>query len=288
MKSAGAVVIELAWQVLNQLSAKDTATALRGGGISRAIQCVFYPPDDKGGLPPMGDPISDDPQLVLRAQFELLKSVSFIQSLRRQNVHAEMIVGPSCLLLGVPNSLDWNQRKQRILAFYMGIGQQLVDANVKVAIELLRSEEDMVIETRERWIDLLDFLNAQFAEKFGPAALAIFGAHYDTHHIQSRQWDQVETINMLGRRIIHLHVNGTLRRPAGGEGDEMEWGKIISALESATQGRVIAAINEPFCALVRKECPPLGVGLPEPVEEPAGMRKTRETLVTHGAKLVNA
>lgn len=287
MKKAGANVAELVWHALNDLSPRDTATALKKGGINRAVQCVFFP-DDPDGTPPMGDPISDDSAQIKLAQENLLYTIDFITKLQGEGIEANMIVGPSCLVLGKANTLDWAERKKRIIEFYVGIGKELVGAKIKVAIEVLRPDEDKVIEGRTNWIDLIDSLNAKFAESFGVSAISTFGAHFDTVHVAAHGWDQGATIGLLGKRIIHVHVNGTLRRPAGGEGDLVNWSEVVVALTAATQGRIITCINEPFCALVRQNCAPLGVGLPAPVEEPGGMILTRKTLVANGAVLVNA
>lgn len=108
-----------------------------------------------------------------------------------------------------------------------------------------------------------------------------FGAHYDTFHIDDRGYNQVDSIKELGGRIIHVHVNGTGRRPAGGEGDELNWQAICSTLtEDACYTGI--ATNEPFCDTVRKNVPALGEGLPPAVAEPGGIIKTAETITAAG------
>ncbi len=275
-KSAGATGFELIYHVLNKLGPQKTAEALRTGGMSKAIMCIFFPPGQDGAAPPMGDPLGEGKSF--DAAVETFRRVlRFMTALRGYGIDIGEVAGPSCWVLGKKyEHLTWPQKKERILKFFAALGGDL--GPFKVAIELLRSGEDFVVETVEHWIELIDALNEAHGTK-------CFYAHYDTFHINERGIDQATAIQQLGRRILHLHLNGTGRRPAGGEGDTLDWAAIMAALqENVMDGR--SATNEPFCDLVRGHSPELGDGLPPAVQEPGGMITTRETLEQNGVRII--
>jgi hypothetical protein len=99
-----------------------------------------------------------------------------------------------------------------------------------------------------------------------------------------RGYSLVDVIRLLGKLIIHLHFNGTLRRPAGGEGDTVQWRPVVETFQEVGVDN-LACANEPFCELVRLKCSELGDGLPPPVDEPGGMVTTRQTLQASGVTI---
>ncbi len=270
-RGAGATVFELIYHVLNGLSAEQTAAALKEGGVNDAVMCVFFPPGDNAECP-FGDPLSDDPQLVETAVATFKKVIQFMVELQGHGINIDLIVGPSCFVLTKNYQVDWATRKERMMSFYTTLDDDLQNADIDVAVELLREEEDQVFETVEQWHDAVTTLNGEL--------VSCYGEHYDTFHMDQRGFDQVKSIALMGDSIYHLHANGTGRRPAGGEGDEIDWSGIHAALVQVGFNGVIT--NEPFCDLVRNECPALGDGLPPAAEEPGGILKTRETLETVG------
>ncbi len=277
-RSAKATVFELIYDVLNGLGAEDTASALKEGGISRAIMCIFYPGGDGGAAPPMGDPLGDGEQFDTAVN-TFKRVLNFIVALQENGIIIKMIVGPSCWVLGEKYAgMDWTEKKRRILKFYGALKFELSAASVKVAIEMLRVGEDYVFETVEQWKELIDALN----EDHG---INRFGAHWDSFHMEERGINQAASVQALDGRILHLHFNGVGRRPAGGEGDTIDWAAIIAALIERGYDN-LTATNEPFCQVVRDNCAPLGEGLPPAVSEPGGMTTTRETLERCGVTIV--
>lgn len=267
--SAGASVFELIFQALNAMTAKETAKAIKDGGMTNAIECVFFPPGEGGASPPCGDPLSDDDDEFGLAVMNFKQVCAFIFSLRKFGIEIDLIVGPSCFVLGKTYDLSEDELRSSIVRFYKEVAHDLRKMGIRVAIELLREEEDQVVCTVENAIAIVDALNAEIEGDR-------FGIHYDTFHFDCRGYNQVASIKALGRRITHLHVNGTGRRPAGGDGDKLNWSEICAAVTEHT--RVEVATNEPFCALVRANSPELGDGLPEPVDEPGGIQTTADTL----------
>ena len=278
-KSAKASVFELIY-ALNGMRASETAQALKDGGMNRAIICVFFPDGEKDAAPPMGDPLSDNDSLFQRAVDTFREALMFITQLQMVGIKIDLIVGPSCWVLGKEYNLPQEELNRRILRFYKALEQDLKTADVRVAIELLRGGEDHVIRKIDNAIDIIDALNSIVGSRFG--------FHYDSFHFDERQFKQDVCIRRLGNRIMHLHINGSGRRPAGGEGDTINWtgqnGILTGLKEVGVDGCV--ATNEPFCALVRQSCAPLGAGLPDPVEEPDGMNITRQMLEKNGVEII--
>lgn len=277
-KSAGASVFELIHHALNHLSPMETVVALKEGGMERATMCIFYPDGADGAPPPMGDPLGDG-QDFDKAVETFRQTLTFMRGLQLKGIDINLVVGPSCWVLGKKyEGMRWPEKKNRILTFYGALKDQILAAKARVAVELLRDSEDCVLQSVDQWIDLIDGLNASTGTQS-------FGAHWDSVHMRWRKFDLVYTIQKLGGRILHLHLNGDDRRPAGGDGDTVNWRAVISALKDAGLNG-LTATNEPFCQVVRDNCPPLGEGLPPAVSEPGGMITTRETLEKCGVTIL--
>ncbi len=273
-RSAGATGFELIYHVLNGLSPSKTAAALKAGGMWQAFMCIFFPGDAS-----MGDPLGEGASYA-KALATFRRVIAFIVRLRTHGIKIDMIVGPSCWALGRAYDMDWTEKKRRIIGFYTDLAPELQAAGIRVAIEHLRGGEDRVIESPVQWKELIEALNAAITG-------VQFGAHFDTHHMLERGYSLVGVIRLLGKLIIHLHFNGTLRRPAGGEGDTVEWRPVVDTLHDEGVDNLGCA-NEPFCALVRLNCSELGDGLPPPVDEPGGMVTTRKTLEANGVTILAA
>lgn len=272
-KKAGAFGFELVWHALNKMSAMETALALRAGGMLDATLCVFF---GEG----MGDPLSSDP-----VQFELAvrnfrQALAFIRELRNHGIRIDFIDGPSCWVLAKDYGVPFSVLNDRIVTFYKAVADDLRATQVTVAIELLRADEDFVFRTVENAIEVIDRLNAEIPGD-------MFGFHLDVHHLAERGYSIPAAIRALGKRIKYLHLHGTKRRPAGSEGDTMPWAEIIAALEAEGITGLIFAY-EPFCQLVRDECPPLGVNLPPAVNEPGGFIQNLATLKDKGVQSIAA
>lgn len=284
-KSAKATVFELIYHVLNRMSASETAQALKDGGMNRAVMCVFFPDGEGGAAPPMGDPLSEDNLLFQKAVSTFRQVLTFITELRTFGIEIDLIVGPSCWVLG--KEYHDTQPGRRILLFFKALEQAIKKTNVRVAIELLRAEEDRVVQNIDNAIDIIDMLNRGITGDR-------FGFHYDSFHLDERGFQQGIALRRLGKRTLHLHINGSGRRPAGGEGDTIDWTgrngvltvfKELNLLREIGT-RVLVATNEPFCALVRQNCPLLGVGLPDPVDEPGGINTTCQMLEKNGVEII--
>ncbi|MBI3619322.1 sugar phosphate isomerase/epimerase [Candidatus Peregrinibacteria bacterium] len=280
-KSAGASVFELIFHALNQMSATETASALKAGGMSRAIMCIFFPPGKDNAPPPLGDPLSDEESPFQQAVTNFRQTFGFILELRTLGIEIDLIVGPSCWVLGKDYELSQDELNRRILRFYQTLEPDLKAAGVRVAIELLRAGEDRVVQNIDTTIQIVDMLNSKISGD-------LFGVHYDSFHFEERRFEQGVCIRRLGKRIFHLHLNGSGRRPAGGQDDTIDWsgqnGVIPALKEVGVDG--LTATNEPFCALVRANSPELGTGLPDPVDEPGGINTTRQTLEKNGVTII--
>ncbi|MFH1444344.1 MAG: sugar phosphate isomerase/epimerase [Candidatus Peregrinibacteria bacterium] len=277
-RSAGATVFELIYHALNGLSPSKTADSLKAGGITRAGECVFFPDGEDGAEPPMGDPLSDNAKQRGLALKTFRRILGFMVALRAYGITINLLGGPSCWVLGKDYGLDWVELRRRILRFYKELEVDLRAAEVRIAIEFLRIEEDLVVQTPAHAAELVDALNTAIHGN-------MFGVLLDTFHVAERGYDQVATVRTLGKRIIHLHLNGAKRRPAGGDGDTIQWPELVVALDELGLERVDATY-EPFCALVREKNSALGEGLPAPVDEPGGIVTTRETLTASGMEVV--
>lgn len=277
-RSAKASFFELIYHALNGMGPEETAKALKDGGMDKAVMCIFYPDGADGAEPPMGDPLSKNDVLFEKAVVTFREVINFIVALRTFGISIDHIVGPSCWVLGkkYDDAPTKDELSRRIVRFYKALEDDLKNAKIHVSIELLRAEEDKVFETVEFAISVINVLNSYLGK--------MFGFHFDTFHIDARGYDQVVCIKALGKLITHLHVNGTGRRPAGGDGDKIDWPNVTKALSSAGIDR-LGATNEPFCALVRQNNPTLGTGLPDPVEEPGGILQTRKTLEKYDVKI---
>ncbi len=276
-RSAGATVFELIYHALNGLSPSKTADSLKAGGITRAGMCVFFPDGQDGADPPMGDPLSDDAKQRKLALKTFRRILGFMVALRTYGITINLLGGPSCWVLGKDYGWEWPTLRARIVRFYKELEVDLREAEVRIAIEFLRIEEDLVVQTAEHAAELIDELNTAIHGN-------MFGILLDTFHVERRGYDQVQTIRTLGHRIIHLHLNGKDRRPAGGEGDTIEWPAVVAALNEA--GVEADATYEPFCKTVREKNSALGKGLPAPVDEPGGIVTTRQTLEASGMQIV--
>lgn len=279
-RKSGATCFELIYHALNHLNAKDTAYALKTGGINKAVMCIFFPAEGRNEYP-MGDPLSEDATLFNQAVATYKQVLTFIVDLRKHGIHIDLIGGPSCWVLGKDYGVDDAELRARILRFFKVLEPDLRAAKVRVAIELLRVEEDRVMQTVQQARAILALLNEQIPGK-------MFGLHYDTFHFNKRGIAQGEAIRTFGQDIFHLHLNGEDRRPPGSEDETIDWkNDIVPALVDAKLSG-LAASYEPFCDVVRDACPPLGVGLPDPYSEPEGIEKTYETLSTSGITFIEA
>lgn len=272
-KGAGASRFELIYHILNKLSAEETAIALKKGGMDHALMCAFFPGDENGGCP-MGDPLSADDSVRKQAVDTFKQVLRFMAELRVHGICIDLIGGPSCYVLGKNYGQPLGALHDAITAFYQEVADDLRTFGVGVTIELLRKEEDAVIQGPENLAQLIDRLNADIPN-------CRFGAHFDTFHIDQRGYNQVEAIRTLGKRITHLHLNGSGRLPPGYAGETIKWDEIIPALKAVGLDG-LTTTYEPFCADVRKACPPLGVGLPDAVEEPSGIVQTYKYLTKRG------
>lgn len=272
-KEAGAIGFELIWHALNKMSAAETALALKAAGMFRASMCIFFPDG-------MGDPLSNNPTEFDLAVKNFRQACGFICELRIHGIEINFIDGPSAWVLGKTYSPSSQKYLNgQILRFYLAVADDLREAGIMVAIELLRYEEDKVLQSVDHAIALIDRLNAAIKGKKGEV---IFGFHLDVHHFAERGYPIADAIRRLGKRIVLLHLHGTKRRPAGSVGDEMPWAEIIAALKEIGITGVIVTY-EPFSDEVRdKAGEALWKGLPPAVTEPSGIIATRATLVQHG------
>lgn len=272
-KNAGATRFELIYHILNKLSAEETATALKKGGMTHAFMCAFFPSDGNGGFP-MGDPLSDDDSIRGQAVATFKQILSFMEELRRHDIAIDLIGGPSCYVLGQDYRLPLGLLHDKIVRFYQESADDLKRLKIGVSIELLRKEEDGVVQGPENLAQLIDRLNTDIPD-------CRFGAHLDTFHIDQREYNQVSVIQILGKRITHLHLNGAGRLPPGHQEDSIQWREIVAALKEVGLNN-LTTTYEPFCADVRAACPPLGVGLPAAVDEPGGIVQTFRHLSRQG------
>lgn len=276
-KSAGATRFELIYHILNKLSAEETATALKKGGMTHAFMCAFFPSDGESGFP-MGDPLSDDDDIRGQAVATFKQILSFMEELRGHGITIDLIGGPSCYVLGKNYGQPLAVLHDAIVSFYQEVADELRTLDIGVSIELLRKEEDQVIQGPENLAQLIDRLN-------GDIPGVRFGAHFDTFHIDQRQYNQADVIRTLGKRITHLHLNGAGRLPPGHQEDTIQWREVITALKEVGLNG-LTTTYEPFCADVRAACPPLGDGLPDAVDEPGGIVQTFKYLSRQGVQFI--
>lgn len=264
---AGAIAFELIYHVLNGLSAKDTADALKKGGIKEAIMCMFYP-DGDGADPPMGDPLSDDDGLFRKAIQTFRDVVAFVVALRAEGILIDLIVGPVCFVLGKDYNLPQETLRARIKKFFDAVEDALEEAGLRVGIEFLREVEDRVIGSMDELNLVLDEVDNKRV-----------GAHVDTYHAQNRGQSVAGSIALAGDRLFHLHLNGSDRMPPGHSHDTIKWADIVDAIPPEYEGY---AGYEPFCQEVRDNNAALGAGLPDAVEEPGGLDLFVSTLTMAG------
>lgn len=265
-KDAGATVFELMPPLLNGLTVAETAQALKDGGITDAVMCHFYP--DGAGV---GDPLAEGEEFDL-AVTKFQEVIAYMVELRKQGITIDLIVGPSCFLLGHDYDLSEQELRKRISRFYAKLTNELKVAKIRTAIELLRDGEDKVVRTVDNALDILRSLPAD-----------VFGFHFDTFHFRDRGYNIVSAIKRLGKRTLHFHANGTDRVPPGHEHDDIVWDGeegVVAALKAVGYGGI--ATNEPFCEEVRQAAPELGEGLPPAMPEPAGLQMTADNLKKFG------
>jgi sugar phosphate isomerase/epimerase len=274
---AGARAFELIYHILNGLTAKETAQALKIGGIQHAAMCVFFP-GEEGKPAPMGDPLSKNDAEYQAAVDTFRQVCRFIVDLQWEGIKIDLIVGPSCLVLARNYGVDRAELHKRIVRFYRDVITYIKLAQSRVAIEMLRAEEDCVIEDPSNLFNIITMLNNFLG-------CGIFGAHIDTFHCTERGINPTSVIRQLRQHTFHLHLNGSKRRPAGSEGDTVNWQEFVTTCKAVGLNDRMAGY-EPFSQTVRDNCPPLGVGLPPAVEEPAGMIFAKQTLEAAGMNFV--
>lgn len=264
-KAAGATVFELMPPLLNGMTAKETAQALKDGGITHAVMCHFYP---EGAL---GDPLglNDELQKAVTA-FDAV--ITYMEELRAEGITIDLIVGPSCFVLAKEYGLPEDELRRRIGTFYAKFTSRLRLNRMKVAVELLRDVEDKVFATEENTEKTLATL-----------PIDVFGLHLDTFHFRDREYDIVAAIKRFAGRIFHFHANGKDRVPPGHDHDDIKWDGpdgVVAALKAV--GYDGTATNEPFCEVVRAAAPELGEGLPPAMPEPQGLQMTADNLTAAG------
>ncbi|PIR53322.1 hypothetical protein COU76_01690 [Candidatus Peregrinibacteria bacterium CG10_big_fil_rev_8_21_14_0_10_49_10] len=266
-KRAGATVFEIMPPLLNGMPAEETAKALKNGGITHAVMCNFYP---KGAG--IGDPLAEGKEFDLAVK-TFREVIAYILELRKHGITIDLIVGPSCFLLGHDYGLSKLELRNRAVQFYGQFTEELRQHGIRVAVELLRAVEDKVIESVTGALAILRMLPED-----------VFGFHFDTFHFRDRGHRIVGSILRLKGRIFHFHANGKDRVPPGHDLDDIEWegeDGVVSALELAGFVNGVAT-NEPFCDDVRKAEPSLGEGLPPAMPEPAGLKMTVDNLKRFG------
>ncbi len=264
-REAGATVFEIMPPLLNAMPAEETAKALTEGGITDAVMCNFYPPG--AGV---GDPLAEGSEFdIAVAKFK--EVIAYILELRKHGITIDLIVGPSCFLLGHDYDLPEDELRRRISKFYGELTTELCEARIRVAIELLRDIEDKVVRTVDNALAILAGLSAD-----------VFGFHFDTFHFRDRGYDIVAAIKRFGKRILHFHANGKDRVPPGHDLDDITWGGdgVVATLKATGYDGI--ATNEPFCEAVRKAEPSLGAGLPDAMPEPEGLEMTASNLAALG------
>lgn len=170
-KGAGATVFELMPPLLNEMPAKETAAALKAGGITNAVMCHFYP---NGAI---GDPLGNDDQHD-QASTAFSDVIDNVEELRKEDITIDLIVGPSCFVLGKDYEVVETTLRSRISKFYSQFTDRLRTMKIRVAIELLRDTEDKVIRTEDNASAILANLPAD-----------VYGLHFDTFHFRDRGYD---------------------------------------------------------------------------------------------------
>ncbi len=257
VKQAGGTLLELTCTALLQTPADKTAAAVLAGGIDHVSYCRFYP-GNPGGIPPCGDPLSNDPDLVTAAVATFQADVDYINALRAGGLKVRFITGPNCFVLGQRYGQSRSVIRDRIRQFYARVAKIIDGQGITVAVEYLRPGEDEgAIGSAAELLHLLQLIDHPE-----------IGAHADTFHMRERREVPHDVIILLAKYLKYVHAHGDFRSVPGtyeqGFIDLINWYLFGRALTAANyEGPIVA---EPFGQATRNEIPPLGVGLPPAID----------------------
>lgn len=253
-REAGAELFELACYPINGLTARQTAEALKEGGITQASYCRFYPGDGS-----CGDPLGEQ-GLVNQALATFHQDLTFIETLRIEGITVKYMTGPSCFVLGKRYGprVDTVTLAREFYDRFMTRISYLGD--LIVVLEYLRPGEDCAVE------------NLGNVERISEE-LPRIGFHGDLFHMNERGENPAKVIRTAKALLCYLHAHGTKRVMPGmglnlgadiDECDYTDWASIANALDEI--GYVGPIVPEPFGEAVRKQIPALGEGLPPPMD----------------------
>lgn len=261
---AGCSLFELACAPVNGMDAKETADALKAGGITEASYCRFFPGGADGGSPPFGDPLGSQTECAA-AMSTLDMDLAFIEQLRQNGVNVRWMTGPCCFVLGQQNTLGEKVAMDRMVNFLRVVEPQFATARVTMCVEYLRPGEDHYITSVDRVCKLIDRVDSQFVQWHG-----------DIFHMLQRGEDPATSIRRGGRRLAYLHCHGTDRVAPGSAHDTVDWDEVNAALNEISYAGPI--VPEPFGQAIRTEVSVLGDGLP-PAEPAASYYAASATML---------
>lgn len=259
-KNAGCNVFELVGPPMNNMSALETAQALKAGGITHAVYCRFFPEDGSLGNP-AGEKGSFEADLAIRT---FQSDLDFIRMLRHEGINVTVLDGPSCFQIGFDyTKIGKEEFLKRAIAFYRYFVYELRQLGLIVALEYLREGESVgAVETLEDVGTISDaFVNPETGHR-------VIRWHADVYHMQMRRVDACKELRKGEALLAYLHAHGTDRVPPGAteidedpeQTDRTNWSDVFETLDEIEYAGIMTP--EPFGDAIREIAPALGANLP--------------------------
>ncbi len=275
LRNNGGSVIDLGLGTpLNGLTTEETAGTLLRHGISHVVGTVFFPGDES-----LGNPATEKGMVLALENFD--RAIDYALDLRRHHITVSKIAGPSGFCVGYDYRTEFPAGiTAQVARFYQRLKPRLDDNGLMVVLEYLRPGESIGA------ISSVDDVRAVHNAVGGRTVLW----HFDTVHTQAYDRDIFEDLTTGGDILGYVHAHGPLRIPAGGENifdptgvclrDCTDWVQFAETLDGV--GYAGEVVTEPFSRQTRQQIPPLGEGLPHPVQPREHLRITRSTFKKAG------
>jgi sugar phosphate isomerase/epimerase len=270
-RRAGCTLFELACSPVNNLTARDTAWALKKAKMKCVSYCRFNPGDGS-----FGNPLRDA-RARARALATLSGDLQFIGQLKDHGIEVPYITGPS--FYGLSKKYDEPKAKllDKLVAFGDDVGAMLAGTGVTFCPEYLRPSEDYVLESMDTTCGVID--------RIGNPAI---GLHADISHMLERGEVPHDVLEMGGSRIKYLRAHGSKRQCPGvyrldddpEATDNVNWHQVACALNAINyRGPVVPRpMGQPIRDLVED----LGKGLPKAIDPGRYYTMARAHLMHHG------
>lgn len=257
--------------LLCQLPWQQVAEMAKKAGLTEISLCHFWPINPDGSSV-CGDPLGDEIE-VQKSLATISQIIDAIRILRENGVKAKFIDGPLWGGLGrdYPD-LTAAEKKTRVISFLRKAGSFCRAADVFMAVEFLRPEEDRVVGGTIAMMEILDEVN-----------LSNVGLHFDVFHSLRCGEDPVKNILHAWGHIIYLHLHGNDRRAPGSSGETCDWNEIVKMVKKINSAVTqIPVVCEPFGEETCEENAALGVGLPPALPLDEYLALARKTFLAAG------